>query len=125
MDKLPQISQAEFEVMNVIWSCAPVSTNEVAKRLTREKQWSPKTIHTLLTRLEKKGVVTHEKDGRVFVYRPLVEKEAYRRAEGKSYLSRFFDGAVNRMMVSFLDGGEFSKQELDELAEILEKKRGK
>ena len=81
MDKLPQISQAEFEVMNVIWSCTSVSTNEVAKRLTREKQWSPKTIHTLLTRLEKKGVVTHEKDGRVFVYRPLVEKEAYRRAE--------------------------------------------
>ena len=55
MKKLPQISEAEFEVMRVIWEHAPISTNEVTDRLTKTTQWSPKTIQTMLKRLVTKG----------------------------------------------------------------------
>lgn len=123
MKELPPISQAEFEIMDVIWKYAPISTNEVVERLSEEKQWSPKTIHTMLSRLEKKGVITHEKDSRVFVYNPLIDKKEYSDAEGKSYLSRFFDGAVNQMMVSFLNSSELTSADIDELKAILDKKR--
>lgn len=68
MKKLPQISDAEFEVMDVIWKYAPISTNEITDRLAKVKEWSPKTIYTMLSRLEKKGVIVHEKESRVFVY---------------------------------------------------------
>lgn len=125
MGKLPQISDAEFEVMDVIWKYAPISTNEITDRLTRTKDWSPKTIYTMLSRLEKKGVIVHEKESRVFVYTPCVRKEQYIEAESRTLADRFFDGAMNRMVVSFLDQKELSSEDLDELQRILDRKRKK
>ena len=55
MKNLPQISDAEFEVMDVIWKYAPISTNEITDRLAKTKDWSPKTIYTMLSRLEKRA----------------------------------------------------------------------
>ena len=72
MTVLPQISEAEFEVMKFVWKRAPVSTNEVTDYLTAHTTWSPKTIQTLLKRLVNKGALTFEKRGRVFIYTPLV-----------------------------------------------------
>lgn len=125
MGELPQISDAEFEVMDVIWKFAPISTNEITDRLARTKDWSPKTIYTMLSRLEKKGVIVHEKESRVFVYTPCVRKEQYIEAESRTLADRFFDGAMNRMVVSFLDQKELSSEDLDELQRILDRKRKK
>ena len=125
MGDLPQISDAEFEVMDVIWKYASISTNEITDRLTRTKDWSPKTIYTMLSRLEKKGVIVHEKESRVFVYTPCVRKEQYIEAESRTLADRFFDGAMNRMVVSFLDQKELSSEDLDELQRILDRKRKK
>ena len=123
MSNLPQISQAEFVVMDVVWKYTPISTNDVVDRLTKETEWSPKTIQTMLSRLEKKGVIAHRKESRSFVYYPLIEKEAYSEAEGQSYLNRFFDGAFNQMVVSFLNNSELTANDLDELQAILDAKR--
>lgn len=125
MKDLPQISDGEFEVMDIIWKYAPVSTNAITEHLAKTRDWSPKTIHTMLTRLEKKGVITHQKDSRVFVYTPCFPKEAYMAAEGTTFVNRFFDGALNRLMVSFLDQEDFSHEDLEELQRILDKKRQK
>lgn len=124
MNTLPQISQAEFEVMDVVWSYAPISTNEVVKRLSKKKAWSPKTIQTMLSRLEKKGVLTHEKDSRIFVYTPLIPKEAYREAEGRSFLNRFFNGALSQLVVSYLSRNDLSPDDLAALQELLDQQRG-
>lgn len=125
MEELPQIPDAEFEVMDVIWKYAPISTNEITDRLAKTKDWSPKTIYTMLSRLEKKGVIVHEKESRVFVYTPCVRKEQYIEAESRTLADRFFDGAMNRMVVSFLDQKELSSEDLDELQRILDRKRKK
>ena len=123
MKKLPHISDAEFEVMDVIWKYAPVSTNEITDRLAKTKDWSPKTIHTMLSRLEKKGVIANEKESRVFVYTPRVKKEAYLAAESRTLADRFFDGAMKQMVVSFLDQKNLTPEDLAELQSILDKKR--
>ena len=68
MNKLPQISEAEFEVMKIVWKYAPISTNEITEKLVKTSSWSPKTIQTLIKRLVTKGVLTYEKQSRVFVY---------------------------------------------------------
>ena len=68
MNPLPQISEAEFEVMKIVWKYAPVSTNEVTEKLTQTTNWNPKTIQTMLKRLAAKKAITYEKQGRVFVY---------------------------------------------------------
>ena len=57
MKPLPQISEAEFEVMKIIWKHAPISTNEITEKLTQTTKWSPKTIQTLIKRLVTKGVL--------------------------------------------------------------------
>ena len=123
MKTLPQISDAEFEVMDIIWKYAPISTNEITDRLTQKKEWSPKTIYTMLSRLEKKGAIRHEKESRVFIYTPCVKKEDYLEAESRTLADRFFDGAMNQMVVSFLNHKKLSAKDLDELQDILDKKR--
>lgn len=125
MKKLPQISDAEFEVMNVIWKYAPINTNDIVDRLSKESDWSPRTIQTMLSRLEKKGALYHEKEGRIFVYSPAVRKESYLQKERGTFLHRFFDGALNQMMVSFLNDNDLSDSDLDELQAILNEKREK
>lgn len=125
VEVLPQISDAEFDVMDIIWRYAPISTNEITERLAKYKDWSPKTIYTMLSRLEKKGAIVHRKESRVFVYTPCVSKQAYIEAESRTLANRFFDGAMNRMVVSFLDQKELSADDLDELQSILDRKRKK
>ena len=48
MSNLPQITEAEFEVMKIVWKYAPISTNEITEKLTQTSSWSPKTIQTLI-----------------------------------------------------------------------------
>ena len=123
MSTLSQISDAEFEVMSIIWKYEPISTNDVVERLSKNKKWSPKTITTMLFRLEKKGVISHEKEGRVFVYSALIQKDAYLKAERSAFINRFFDGALNQMVVSYLNENDLTKNDIGTLQAILDKKR--
>lgn len=90
MSNLPQISEAEFEVMKIVWKYAPISTNEITEKLTQISRWSPKTIHTLIKRLVSKKALTYEKQSRVFVYTPLVKEDEYIRQESNSFLKRYY-----------------------------------
>lgn len=123
MSDLPQISDAEFDVMNIIWKYAPINTNDIVERLSENKEWSPKTIQTMLIRLEKKGVIAHKKDSRMFVYYLLIKKEAYLEAAGKKFANRFFDGAVDQMVVSLLNQHDLTTKEINDLQAILDAKR--
>ena len=119
MSKLPQISEAEFEVMKVIWKYAPISTNEVTEKLTQTTDWSPKTIQTMLKRLVTKKALTYEKQSRVFVYTPLVPETEYIRQESNSFLKRYYNGNLVSMLTSYLEDDKLSKTELDTLRHLL------
>lgn len=121
-EKLPQISEAEFEVMQIIWDKAPINTNEIVSLLSATSDWSPKTIQTMLIRLEKKGAVTHEKEGRVYVYSPLIPKEDYISHESHAFLNKFFNGALDQMVVSYLSQNDLSQEDIDSLRSILDQK---
>lgn len=119
MSKLPQISEAEFEVMKVIWKYAPISTNEVTEKLTQTTDWSPKTIQTMLKRLVTKKALTYEKQSRVFVYTPLVLETEYIRQESNSFLNKYYNGNIVSMLTSYLEDDKLSKTELDTLRHLL------
>lgn len=121
MSKLPQISEAEFEVMKIVWKYAPISTNEVTEKLVATTDWSPRTIQTMLKRLVNKGVLTYEKQSRVFVYTPLVSEEDYRKQESKSFLKRFYDGNLSNLLSAYLDATTLSEEEINSLRELLSK----
>lgn len=119
MRSLPQISEAEYEVMKLVWKYAPISTNEITERLTRTTSWSPKTIQTLTKRLVTKGALTYEKQGRVFVYTPLVEEGEYVGQESRSFLKRFYGGDITAMVSAFLENDRLSKAEIEQLRSLL------
>ena len=122
MSDMPKISEAEYEIMNAVWKHAPISTNEVVN-LFEGGDWSPKTVQTLLARLVKKGVLGYEKKGRVFVYTPLIDEKEYIKEESSSFLKKFYDGALNSMVLNFIDGDKLSLEDMEELTRILEKGR--
>jgi len=119
----PEISDAEYQVMKVIWSAgAPLNTNEVVEKLEISTAWKPKTIHTLLSRLVKKRALQYEKDGRVFVYTPLVEESEILAIENDSFLNRFYGGALNSMVVNLLEQDKLSDDDIAGLRRILDEK---
>lgn len=119
MKALPQISEAEFEVMKIVWKYAPINTNEITERLVQTTTWSPKTIQTLIKRLVNKGVLTYEKQSRVFVYTPLVKENDYIGQESASFLNRFYGGNITAMLSAYLDNNRLSQKEIEELRSLL------
>ena len=120
MKKLPQISEAEFEVMKIVWENTPVSTNDITDRLVQTTDWSPKTIQTLIRRLVSKGALTYEKNGRVFVYMPKVNEDEYLMQKSSSFISRYFGGDFSAMFSSYLGNDELTDEELKNLKGIIE-----
>lgn len=128
MKTLPQISEAEFEVMKVIWKHAPISTNEITEKLTQTTKWRPKTIQTLIKRLVTKGALSYEKQSRVFVYTPLIEEKEYIGQESCFFLERYYDGDITAMLSAYIKDDKLSESEIDTLRSLLmegSKKRGK
>ena len=121
MHALPHISESEFEVMKVVWKFALINTNEITERLLKTTSWSAKTIQTLIKRLVTKGALTYEKQGRVFVYTPLVEENEYVSQQSNSFLNRFYDGDFSAMLSAYLENNQLSETELNNLRSILSK----
>ena len=125
MRTLPQISEAEFEVMKIVWKFAPVNTNEITEQLLKTTAWSHKTIQTLIKRLVTKGALTYEKQGRVFVYTPLVKEREYVNQESRSFLKRFYGGEISAMLSAYIESDQLSKDELEKLRALLAEGSGK
>ena len=123
MNKLPQISEAEFEVMKIVWKYAPISTNEITEKLLQTTSWSPKTIQTLIKRLVTKGVLTYEKQSRVFVYTPTVKENEYINQESNSFLNRYYDGDITAMVSAYVENDRLSEAELDSLRALLSQEK--
>lgn len=119
MKSLPQISEAEFEVMRIIWKYAPINTNEIIEKLAPTTDWSPKTIQTLIKRLVNKKAVTYEKQSRVFVYTPLVKEDEYISQESNSFLKRYYDGNIASMLSAYLENDRLSEKEIEDLRALL------
>lgn len=123
MNTVPAISEAEYQVMKVIWAAdAPISTNDVVASLEKTTAWKPKTIQTLLARLVKKEALSYQKDGRVFVYTPLVQASDILEQESNTFLDRFYDGALNSMVVDYIERDKLSEDDMSKLMKLLEQK---
>ena len=122
MKRHPRISPAEWQVMKVIWAGSPVLASEVITRLCADRKWHAKTIRTLLARLVKKRALGFEKQGRAYLYRPLVKQADCVRAEGQTFLDRVFGGALVPMLAHFLEGRAISDSEKIELRRLLGEK---
>lgn len=123
MAKIPAISDAEWQVMRVVWEhAAPITANEVVEALSRTTDWSPATIKTMVNRLVKKGALAYEAQGKRYLYRAKVKREECVRSEGRSFLQRVFGGAMAPMLNHFVRDADLTAEEVAELRRILSQK---
>jgi BlaI family transcriptional regulator, penicillinase repressor len=119
MKSSPRISETEWEIMKVIWAIAPCSASEVIEQL-KDRAWHPKTIKTYLTRLMNKKALDFHKQGRGYVYSPLVSEKECVDAASDSFLQRVFGGSLRPMLAHFVEHKRLSAGEIQELRRLLE-----
>ena len=121
MKPLPQISEAELEVMKVVWELNQATSNQIIERLEGVSEWKPKTIHTLITRLVSKKALTASKlDGKSYLYTPRVSAEDYQRQANRTFINKLYNGSLNLMLASFVKDHQLSPEEIEELKRILD-----
>lgn len=120
MKKLPD---SELDVMIQIWkSDTPICRLDIEDQL-EEKQWASTTILTLLSRLEKKGFIKSQKEGKIKYYTPLIKEADYAAVESNSILKKFFGNSLKQFVVCMSSQDNFTDKELEELKEFLEEQK--
>ena len=116
-----QISDAESVVMQVLWERHPLASDEVVAALAGTRQWQEPTIKTLLNRLLKKGAVSAAREGRRYLYSPVLRREAWVAQQSGSLVDRLFGGRVAPLVAHFSEQRQLSAQDIAELRALLEK----
>jgi BlaI family penicillinase repressor len=120
--KTVKISDAEWQVMNVVWARSPQTGGEIIATLGSQCAWRPRTIRTLLDRLVAKGALQVLADGkRRFV--PGVSQEACVRSESRSFMDRVFGGQPASMLLHMIQEAKLTDDEIDRLKKILSEKQ--
>lgn len=119
---LVNISDAEWEVMQIVWLLRRATAADVIERLTPHTGWSHRTVRTLLARLVQKGALAAEEDGHRYVYRAVVSRSRCVREAGRSFLDKVFAGDPAELLVHFVRNSDISEDEIDQLKRLLDEK---
>ncbi|WOE75115.1 BlaI/MecI/CopY family transcriptional regulator [Alterisphingorhabdus coralli] len=114
-----RISDAEFEVMDCLWDQSPLTASEISERVPADRKWSLQTVKTLLSRLVNKGAITHEVDGRRYLYRPLLERQDYVAGESSRFVDRLFSGRAGPLFAHLAEREAFSEEDIAEIERLL------
>ncbi len=120
MKKIPRISEAEWQVMKVLWRKSPLTANNIVKILSEETQWKRETIRTLINRLVRKKALDFKKQSRQYLYFPLVNESECVREETKSFLDRVHGGSIEPMLAAFVESEKLSPEKIARLKQILD-----
>lgn len=116
---MERIGDAEFQVMEVLWDAAPLTAAEVAERVPQDRDWSIRTVKTMLSRLLAKGVLTHEEEGRRYLYRPAVRREDYVAQESGKLIDRMFGGRLTPLVAQLAERDRISDEDIAEIEALL------
>lgn len=114
------ISEAESVVMQVLWKRSPLAADEVFAALAGRQDWQEATVKTLLNRLLKKGAIAAEREGRRYLYAPLLRREDWLQQESEGLLDRLFGGRVAPMVAHFSERRKLSKKDIAELRKLIQ-----
>ena len=120
MGDLPRISEAEWEVMQVVWETPSVGAGESVERLAPESGWNHRTIRTMLNRLVSKGALTFREEGNRYLYRARVRRQSYVKQKSRSFIDKIFCGDVASMLVHFVENESLSADDIQRLRSILD-----
>lgn len=118
---MPVISEAESQVMLLLWQRAPQSSEELVDALLATSDWQEKTIRTLISRLLAKQAIRAERDGRRYLYSPCVSRDAWQSQESRSLLDRVFGGRLSPLLAHFSEHEKLSAKDVAALRKLLDR----
>ena len=114
------ISDAESIVMEVLWRSSPLAAEDIVSVTAAAQGWQEATVKTLLNRLLRKRAIAAERDGRRYLYRPLLRRGDYVHATSKSLLDRLFDSRVAPLVAHFSERRKLTRKDIAELRALIE-----
>ena len=123
MTKQHELTEAEWEIIQVVWEHEPCAAPEVQEELVARKKWTYSTVKTLMDRMVAKGLMTTERIRNLILYRPAISRDEAQRGELLRTVKRAFGGAFTPMMQFMLESDTLSRKELGALQEMIRKKR--
>ena len=122
MSRLHHLGELQLAIMRVLWGSGEATVASVHKELGADRALT--TIATMLTKMEKKGVVVHREEGRQFVYRAAVSEADVQRTMVASLTDKLFEGDVSALVSHLITEQEIDVSELERLRELIERRRG-
>jgi predicted transcriptional regulator len=121
--KSPSLTDAELRLMEVVWEKGAATVSDVVEGLPQDVPLAYSTVLTTLRILENKGYLRHTKDGRAFVYKPILGRDQARRSAVTHLLRRFFEGSPELLMLNLIEGKKIDAKELRRLRKRIEEER--
>ena len=118
--KTPGLTDAELRLMDVLWTRGEATVSDVVEALPADTPLHYSTVLTTLRILENKGYLKHKKDGRAFIYRPVVGRDEARESAVKHLVGRFFDNSPELLVLNLLENTKVDASELRRLKRRIE-----
>ena len=119
--KSPALTDAEAQVMAVLWRLKTASVGDVVTALNETRALTYSTVQTMLRILEGKGYVSHDKVARAFVYRPVVDEQQARRRALRHLVGRLFEGSPSLLVLSVLEDEDIEPLERERLRKLVQR----
>ena len=122
MAEKTRLAELQLAIMQVLWEHGEATVAAVRDELQPERPLAYTTIGTMLAKMETAGYVTHTSEGRVNIYRPLLQRDDVSRSMVTDLADRFFQGDITEMMCQLLDGQSVTRDELAALKRLIRSK---
>lgn len=126
MKRTPNISEAEWPIMEVLWKQETATAAEIVIEVTRRRSVAMRTVKTLIRRLIAKDMVTFtvdEHDSRIYHYRPLISKETAAANKNLSLLSSVYNNNIGELLANFVRNADLTEAEIKQLQKLLKEKQ--
>jgi predicted transcriptional regulator len=114
------LTEGELRLMQVLWDRGRATVGDVVSALEGRRTPAYNTVLTMLRILETKGYVRHDKEGRAFVYEPLIDRQQARRSAVKRLIAQFFEGSAGQLVLNLLNEEEIDGKDLQRLKTLVE-----
>lgn len=117
---MSSISDAESQIMRTLWARHPLSAEDILAALPQDAGWQLGTVKTLLNRLLNKGALQAQRDGRRYLYEPLVARDDWEQGESLGLLDRVFGGRLSPLVAHFSAQRKLSPEDAEALRRLLQ-----
>lgn len=122
MTKTHALGTVQLAIMRVLWEMGEATVTQVHKVMFEQRGLAPTTVATMLTKMEKRGIVTHRTEGRKYVYRPAVSEGEVKQSMVADLKDKLFEGNVAALVSHLIAEHEVEPEELDQLRSLIDQK---